>query len=147
MTPEQLEALADRVEAEAALPAYKQDDLERLIFSSLGTHVLEKRGKDRKAWWYPINGRGARRDDGRAMFGIPRFMSSMDAAAQVMPENIKHWHVRRDSNGFHCFADGDDGDIIGFGHASDECAARVAAGLRAQAHDARKAGEGKLGVD
>lgn len=63
----------------------------------------------------------------------PAYTDSLDAAATVMPESIKRWQVRRDSKGFLCVANGDNGGVVAFEFAPTECAARVAVGLRARA--------------
>jgi hypothetical protein len=60
-------------------------ELDAEILASLGTHVLEKRERDKKKWWYKVGGRQYE----RIRPGIPRYTSSIDAALTLVPEG---WH-------------------------------------------------------
>lgn len=136
MTPEELEALADRVENESA-----SLEIDRAVFAALGTHVLETRDRDRKAWWYPVRpGNGCKADD-HTINGVPRFTASLDAADQVMPAGWRVVTIYETAFGkiSASYAHREHGWGAS-GTAPTECAARVAAGLRARAHEARKAG-------
>jgi hypothetical protein len=76
-----LVALADRVEALTK----ECGQTDREIFAALGTHVFEKRDRDKKAWWYPVDDSkwSPRIDD---YLKIPRYTASLDAAMTLVPE-------------------------------------------------------------
>jgi hypothetical protein len=66
-------------------------ELDFAIFAALGTHVLEKRNRDQKAWWYPSTGDGLRISNepwGYYYGSIPRFSTSIDAALTLVPEGL-----------------------------------------------------------
>lgn len=66
-------------------------DLDRMIIASL-PYVLERRGPDRKAWWYRTGSADRHRySDEQHAFrdGIPRYTTSVDAAITLVPEG--HW--------------------------------------------------------
>jgi len=76
-----LVALADRVEALAK----ECGQTDREIFAALGTHVFEKRDRDKKAWWYPVDdSKWSPRID--EYLKIPRFTASLDAAMTLVPK-------------------------------------------------------------
>ena len=84
--------LATRIE-QAGGPD-RELDLE--ILSSLGTHVLEKRMRDKKAWWYKIGGRQYERLNADTYAReIPRYTASIDAAMTLVPEGLV-WSVMTD---------------------------------------------------
>ena len=60
------------------------------VLCALGTHVLEKRGRDRKAWWYLVGGADYDRldpDGYRSQWnGVPAYTASLDAAMSLVPE-------------------------------------------------------------
>ena len=81
-----LNELASQVEA--LTEPCRETDAE--ILAAIGTHVLEKRGSDREAWWYEAK-TGKRAYD--ATYGgygwpppHPRFTASLDAAMSLVPE-------------------------------------------------------------
>ena len=85
MTREELLALAERVEALTG--ADRGVDLEVILAS--GTHVLERRGRDKKAWLYEAASDFRRLDPSPysyGVFGLPRFTTSLDAAMSLVPE-------------------------------------------------------------
>lgn len=76
--------LIERIEAASG----PDREMDRDILAAKGTHVLEKRGRDRKSWWYEIDGPDYRRldPDGDRYFGMPRYTASIDAALTLVPE-------------------------------------------------------------
>ena len=91
MTREELTKLAERVEALTG--ADREVDLEVILAS--GTHVLERRGRDKKAWLYEAASDFRRLDPSPysyGVFGLPRFTASLDAAMSLVPEGMK-WRV------------------------------------------------------
>ena len=86
---------------EAATEGSRELDSE--VFGSLGTHVLERRGRDRKAWWYKIGGKDYQRKDPSSVSygGVPRFTSSIDAALTLVPEGWD-WLITRCIGGRYC---------------------------------------------
>lgn len=101
MTRDEMLALAERVErAEGA-----DRELDRAVLVALGTHVLEKRGADRKAWWYSRAQHGiqfSRYSDDGVSFGypppFPNYTASLDAALSLVPEgagfNLDRYWIR-----------------------------------------------------
>lgn len=134
--PNKLRELAARVE-KATGP---DRELDASIFAGLGTHVLEKRGNDRRPWWYPLDGSVGRVDPSTGWMGgnrsIPRYTVSIDAATTLAPPECfyrsGHDGEGPDPAAFYCEA-----LIVGLplvrAVADTEPLARCVAFLRAQA--------------
>ena len=74
-------ALADRVEA-----GDKVGDDEIALIS--GLYVYEKRGTDRKEWFYPTDGVGRKRGFHGVFDALPRFLHSIEAATMLIPKGL-----------------------------------------------------------
>lgn len=62
-------------------------DVDAEIATMSGLYVYEKRDRDRKGWFYPTNGKGARRQfHGTGYDRLPSFTASIDAAMTLVPE-------------------------------------------------------------
>jgi hypothetical protein len=85
-TADELRALAERVMRFEG--PCRETDAE--ILAAIGEYVLEKRAKDRKAWWYRVSDGVRSFDASHGGFGWPpthpRFTASLDAAMTLVPE-------------------------------------------------------------
>ncbi len=85
-----LAALIERIEALTG----PDREVDRDVLRVAGTHILEKRGKDRKAWWYPVDGSIAKYSN-EGGFGypppFPRFTTSLDAAVALVERVLPGW--------------------------------------------------------
>lgn len=90
-----LEQLAER--CEKASGPDRELDIEIAIAS--GLYVKEKRGSDRKEWFYPTDGKGWRHSPYSLGFErLPSFTASLDAAMTLVPEGYD-WAVFRTNGG------------------------------------------------
>jgi hypothetical protein len=80
-------------EAEAGSGAFNQE-----LALLLGGYVLEKRGKDRKEWFYPVDREWFYRD---AIHELPRYTTSLDAALALAERVLPGWcwMIERHKNG------------------------------------------------
>jgi hypothetical protein len=142
MNREELLALAERVEALTGPD--REVDLEVILAS--GTHVLERRGRDKKAWLYEAGSDFRRLDPSPysyGVFGLPRFTASLDAAMSLVSPEWGDWCLSRDSReGYEAaiwacrcryIASGRDAVCHQGYHATSPALALVAAALRARA--------------
>ena len=82
-------SLLERVKAATGGDAH----LNQAIATAIDGYVLEKRGNDRKPWFYPAEGRKGityRHD----YFSIPRYTSSIDAALGLVERLLPGWMWR-----------------------------------------------------
>jgi hypothetical protein len=79
-------ALAERVEALTG----PDRGLDLAVILASGSHVLERRGRDRKEWLYKVGASNCNRLDpdcySYGPFALPRFTASLDAAMSLVPE-------------------------------------------------------------
>jgi hypothetical protein len=84
--------LADRVEALSG----PDREVDLAIILALGTHVLERRGRDRREWLYPV-ARAGRLDPSFYSWGydaLPRYTASLDSAMTLV-DPTWFFHVSR----------------------------------------------------
>lgn len=55
-------------------------ELDAALATTVGGYVFEKRDRDRKEWFYPIDGRSGRKDLHGAYGALLRYTASIDAA-------------------------------------------------------------------
>lgn len=62
------------------------------IATTIGGFVLERRGRDTKAWLYPVSGVGVRRDPApSALHGRLRYVSDLNAVIALVEERADQW--------------------------------------------------------
>lgn len=64
-------------------------ELDGSIATAIGGFSLEKRGKDRKEWFYPDDGRVRREFYG--VFPLPRYTASLDASIALVERVLPGW--------------------------------------------------------
>lgn len=103
------------------------------IATTIGGFVLERRGRDTKAWLYPVSGVGVRRDPApSALHGRLRYVSDLNAVIALTEEKLPGWawSVGNLSSGAQAYVMRRGGVMVG-GNASSPSRALLAALLEA----------------
>lgn len=128
------ELLALAVRCEQATGPDREIDGE--IATRSGLYVYEKQGRDRKEWFYPVNGGWRRQIYGVSFERLPDYTASLDAATSLFPADTMyrsgHSALGPDPSLFFCDAVLPSGQSF-HAVAATEVGARVAAALRARA--------------
>ena len=107
-------------------------ELDAEILTTLGTHVLEKRARDQKAWWYEVGGERYDRLDPNPysyrVKTVPRYTTSIDAA--LSGERVTATLLR--ANGKWYAQALDKQNVFHTGEANTEALARRIAALKAR---------------
>lgn len=80
--------LLDRCKT-SGLNVSQSRELDVVVATTIGGYVLEKRGRDRQAWFYPVDGISFRRQLHGVYGVLPRYTTSVDAALALAKQTLK----------------------------------------------------------